>query len=127
MIGEIDIQSLLDARKRFEEFRQDVVTEQGKTATIKAFEFTYDLAWKTMKRLLDFKGISTDIVGGPRDYFREAAALGMVSDPKIWFGFIELRNNAIHPHDEEAMNQIIEALPVFSEALTDFLFRIGYK
>lgn len=127
IIDEVDIQNLLNARQKFEEFRKDMVTERHKYGAIHAFNFTYELAWKTMKRLLDFRGINTEVAGGPRDYFREAAALGMISDPKIWFSFIELRNNTTHQHNEETINKIIHELPIFSEALTDFLLRIGYK
>lgn len=127
IIDEVDIQNLLEARQKFEEFRKDIITIQHKYGAIHAFNFTFELTWKTMKKLLDFRGASSDTIGGLRDYFREAAALGMLSDPKIWFGFIELRNKATHSHDEEVINQIIEELPVFSEALTDFLMRIGYK
>lgn len=125
MIGEIDIQNLLDARKRFEEFRQDAVTEQGKTATIKSFEFTYELAWKTIKKLLESRGIEAEIRSA-RSCFHEAASLGIIPDAKIWCDFIDIRNLTTHTYSRERINKIIGVLPIFSELLNEFLLHVGY-
>jgi hypothetical protein len=44
LIDGIDVQSLLNAYAKFEEFRKDLSTEKDRTATIQAFEFCFELS-----------------------------------------------------------------------------------
>ena len=79
-IDDIDIAPLLKAREKFEIFRKHLDSEQEKAGAIQAFEYTYELAWKTMKRLLEAQGT---IVQSPRATFREAAINWFIKDPKV--------------------------------------------
>jgi nucleotidyltransferase substrate binding protein (TIGR01987 family) len=72
MVYDIDVDPFLKASDAFERFRQNLISDQDKAGAIQAFEFSYELSWKTMKRILAYKGID---VRSPRDTFREAAAL----------------------------------------------------
>ncbi|WP_342267815.1 nucleotidyltransferase substrate binding protein [Candidatus Tisiphia endosymbiont of Empis tessellata] len=56
LIDNIDISNLLKARSNFEDFRLNLDTEQNKAGAIQAFEYCYELTWKTMKRLLEVQG-----------------------------------------------------------------------
>lgn len=56
IIDGIDITTLLKARKKFEEYRRNIKTERDKFAAIQTFEFCFELAWKTMRRLLESPG-----------------------------------------------------------------------
>ena len=66
-IEEIGIENLLKARDRFEEFRRDMITDRDRAGAIQAFEFSYELAWKTIKRVLSKRDID---VMSPRESFR---------------------------------------------------------
>ena len=85
-IDEIDLKPLLSALQKFENFRLIAKTEIEKAGSIQAFEYSYELTWKIMKRVLASKGV---IVSTPKDVFREAAAAGIIDDPEIWFDFIK--------------------------------------
>lgn len=52
--------------------------EQG---LVKAFEYTYELAWNTIKDFLEFSG-QTDIYGS-RDAIRKAFELGLIEKRKL--------------------------------------------
>lgn len=122
IIDSIDISPLLKAQKKFELFRKHLGTEQEKAGAIQAFEYTYEQGWKTMKRLLEKRGV---IVQSPRETFREAAINGFIEDPTPWFDFIKIRNITVHTYDEEEIATVLSCLETFSQALSAFLKKIG--
>lgn len=122
LIDGIDISNLLKASKKFEEFRVHLDNEQYKAGAVLAFEYTYEIAWKTMKRLLEVQGKNPYT---PREIFREAAASGLISDPTIWFEFIKMRNITMHTYNEQNIEQIILIFDDFSKAVQDLLKNIG--
>ena len=117
-VDHIDIQNLLKAKERFEEFRQNMQTDRDRAGAIQAFEFSYELAWKTIKRILNQRGLN---ITTPRDCFREAALNNWISDPKIWFSFIEKRNISSHTYDEENVIKVVAIFDNFSQALTELV------
>lgn len=118
----IDISNFLKARKVFERFRLHLDTDQEQAGAIQAFEFSYELAWKTMKRILEKRGVE---VQSPRDTFRQAARNKLISNPEDWFIFIEKRNLTSHTYKEENALSIIDIFPTFSKALEELLQNLG--
>ncbi|MCC8369131.1 MAG: nucleotidyltransferase substrate binding protein [Rickettsia endosymbiont of Oxypoda opaca] len=118
LIEGIDISGLLRARKKFEEFRLHLDTEQNKAGSIQAFEFCYELSWKIMKRFCEKAGKTPYTL---KEIFREAAVSGLISDPRIWFKFIEIRELAFHTYNEENVQQVIAIFDNFSDALNELL------
>ncbi|MCI5182396.1 MAG: nucleotidyltransferase [Candidatus Electrothrix sp. AW1] len=75
--------------------------EQG---LIKSFEYTYELAWNTLKDFLEFQGHS-DIFGS-RDALRKAFQVGIIEDGEVWMDMIKSRNRTSHTYNEETANEI---------------------
>ena len=67
---DMSIKNLLKAQAQFETFRIGMIDDRDKAGAIQAFEFCYELSWKTMKRILALRGQET---GSPKDTFRKAA------------------------------------------------------
>jgi len=114
VLGDINITPLLKAQKAFQKAVAQAETELEQDGAIQRFEFTFELTWKTLKRILSFKGIS---VNSPRDVFRESAKQGFIEDVSIWFKFIKKRNLSSHTYDQEQANEIFSCLPKFEEEL----------
>lgn len=72
---------------------------------VKRFEFTYEMAWKSIKRFLIFLGVEAK---NPRAVFKEAYAQGIISDENIWLDMIEQRNLSSHIYDEYEINEILD-------------------
>lgn len=121
IILDINITPLQNAFNKFELFRLHILDEQDRAGAIQAFEFCFELAWKTIKRILSKKGIE---VRSPRDAFREAATNNLIDDPTIWFQFIEKRNQTSHTYDETTAIEIEKIFPTFSYELTTLIQRI---
>jgi len=122
IIDTINISSLLKAFKKFELFRQNLTTEQEQAGAIQAFEYCFELSWKTMKRLLEIRG---KIANSPREVYRMAALEGFIKNPETWFDFIRKRNLTVHTYEEEEALAVIKVLPIFSEEMHEFLKNIG--
>ena len=90
--GKIDIGPFLLAFDQFHEARKVAKTDLEKAGTIQYFEFTYELAWKTLKRILSHRGKD---LNSPKPVIREAALEGLIDDPEVWFGFIQDRNETV--------------------------------
>ena len=79
--------------------------EQG---LIKAFEYTYELAWNTLKDFLEYRG-QTDIYGS-RDAIRKAFELGLIDDGESWMDMLKSRNKTSHTYNEETAKEICQAV-----------------
>ena len=79
--------------------------EQG---LIQSFEYTHELAWKT---LADFIKNSGNVeIYGSKDATREAFNLGLISNGAVWMNMIISRNMISHSYNEETTIKIISAI-----------------
>lgn len=101
--------------KQFEQAitRLDEVLKEPKSSivrdsAIQRFEFSLDLAWKSVKAFLeDKKGI---ICSSPKDCFREAYRQGIIEYDDIWIKYVDMRNETVHTYKEEIAEQIYSEL-----------------
>jgi len=79
--------------------------EQG---LVKAFEYTYELAWTTLKDFLEYRG-QTDIYGS-RDAIRKAFQLSLIDDGESWMDMLKSRNKTSHTYNKETAEEICQAV-----------------
>ncbi len=92
--------------------KQRPLSDLEKQGTIQAFEFTHELAWKTLKDLLESRG-NTEIYGS-KDATRQAFQLGILRNGEVWMDMIKSRNQSSHTYEEEIAEKI------FSKISTDY-------
>ena len=80
------------------------LTELEEQGLIKAFEYTYELAWNTLKDFLTYQG-QTDIYGS-RDATRKAFELGLIEDGEIWMEMLASRNKTSCAYDPVVANEL---------------------
>ncbi|MCP4652182.1 MAG: nucleotidyltransferase [Candidatus Omnitrophica bacterium] len=66
--------------------------------TIQRFEFSFELAWKTIKAVLDYNGVEATT---PRAAIKEAFVAKMIDDGEAWIEMLEDRNKTSHIYDEK--------------------------
>ena len=86
--------------------RQRPLSELEKQGLIKAFEFTHELAWNTMKDYFEYQGTTT--IMGSRDATREAFQKGLVVDGEGWMEMIQSRNQTAHTYNQKVADEIAE-------------------
>lgn len=72
-------------------------------ACIQRFEFTVELFWKYLKRLLESKGT---IVTYPKEILKEAYQGTLIDDESLWLQMLYDRNQTSHTYNEELANKI---------------------
>ena len=85
------------------------LTELEKQGLIQAFEFTHELAWRTMKEFLEASGITADMFGS-RNATREAFRAGLINQGDDWMEMIKSRNLTSHTDNEETAEEIARAV-----------------
>ncbi|MBC8155062.1 MAG: nucleotidyltransferase substrate binding protein [Bacteroidetes bacterium] len=78
--------------------------EQG---LIKAFEYTYELAWKTLQDFLRDKGYND--IAGPKPIIDQAFQDGYI-DGLAWARMHKSRNLTSHTYNEETADEITSAI-----------------
>ena len=72
-------------------------------AVIKRFEFTYELLWKTYKRIARLQKLD---YFNPKACFQFAFKSGLIEDDELFLEIIDARNKTIHVYSEEEAKKI---------------------
>ncbi len=80
-----------------------------KQGLIQGFEYTHELAWKTMKDFLEYRG-ATEQIYGSKDATRQAFSLALITDGEVWMQMIKSRNLTSHTYDEETIQGIVDLI-----------------
>lgn len=75
---------------------------------IQGFEYTHELAWKTLKNFLEAQGIAN--LYGSRDTTRVAFRNGLIENGEVWMDMVDKRNLTSHTYDEETAAQVVTAI-----------------
>lgn len=92
-------------------FKDSLVTNPTitqRTAAIKNFELTYELSWKVMKLLLQFR--EGENLPSTSAVIKKAFSYGLIPDEKEWLDMIQLRNKAVHVYGESLAVSVYEQL-----------------
>lgn len=98
-------QELLKATERLKKALQEKENDIIIDGTLHRFEFTFELAWKTMKDYLEYSGI-IDGIGSPREIIKTAFANGIIDDGENWIKMMLARNSLSHLYDEDKSREI---------------------
>ena len=97
------IKDLKKANQRLKEAVELSPTRIHKDATIQRFEFTFELAWKTIQEYIRDQGFNCL---SPKNCIREGARLEIIDNPEDWFGFLDNRNLIAHSYNEKLADKI---------------------
>lgn len=71
---------------------------------IQSFEFTFELAWKTLKDYLESMGLPLRF---PREVIKTAFQNELILDGALWLDMLERRNELTHTYDEEHVKKAV--------------------
>ena len=115
------IKDLKKANQRLKEAVKLSPTRIHKDATIQRFEFTFELAWKTIQEYIRDQGFYCN---SPKNCIREGARLEIIDNPENWFVFLDNRNLITHTYNEKLADQIYRKTLKFSQEVDNLLKNI---
>lgn len=86
-----------------------------KAGIIQIYEFTFELAWKTLKDYLEDKHLDVKF---PRDALKEGFMNEIIKEGDIWMDMLEKRNLMSHTYNES------NAELAYNLIKTDYFFQI---
>lgn len=111
---------LEDAVARYLASPQDTLYRDG---LIQRFEFTVELAWKSLREYLEDQGVVLP-VSSPRAVLKEAYAVGVIDDADTWNAILTARNLTSHVYDEATAAEIAQQIcEDFTPVLRSLLLR----
>lgn len=115
MTGDHDrLVSLQTALGRLDDALAQPKTEWTRDSAIQRFEFTFELAWKAVATVAQAHGVEAR---SPREAFKQAFALGWVTDEDVWLRMLDDRNRTTHTYNEAVAEEIFGQLGGYASAL----------
>ena len=100
------------------------LNELEREGAIQRFEYTFQLAWLTLKDRLEYGGVVfTEVT--PRTIIQQAFAAKLIDDAEVWIDMLVDRNLMSHTYDFERFEAVLESvrgryLPVLGELYERF-------
>lgn len=93
------------------------------------FEFTFELAWKTLKEVFEEEGLIG--LNSPKTVLKEAFSAGIIEDEKLWINMLLDRNATSHLYSENNAKEICKNIKqkytnALEELKNKIIARIGY-
>jgi nucleotidyltransferase substrate binding protein (TIGR01987 family) len=83
---------------------KDPDNEYYRDSVLKRYEFTWELAWKTLKEHLEESGL--EFTPSPLNTLKEAYQVNLIDNIEEWQKSVKGRNLLSHTYDEELSNLI---------------------
>jgi nucleotidyltransferase substrate binding protein (TIGR01987 family) len=93
---------------------------------IQRFEFTFELAWKTLKVCFEEDGLIG--LNAPKTVLREAFSAGIIKDDELWLAMLNDRNSTSHIYSEQLAIEICDNIKVkYVIALNELMEQIEIR
>ena len=103
-------EDLIKAIARLQEaLNVENVTDVIIDGALHRFEFTFELAWKTMKDYLEYVGLIQK-TGSPREVLQNAYQNDLIDNGEDWIEMMLSRNTLSHLYDEDESREIYEKI-----------------
>lgn len=108
-------------REAIEASGERELSQLEREGIIQRFEYTWELAWKTLKDYLDFEGVVID-AATPRSVLKAAHVAGIITQGDDWMRALDARNKMSHTYNFKVFEQVIADIRETYLALLDQLY-----
>ena len=104
----------------------DEADDLARDGLIQRFEFTFELAWKTLKTCFEEEGLIG--LNSPKTVLREAYAAGLLKSEELWLAMLQDRNSTAHIYSEQVAVQICRRIQErYLDAFAELIEQLGRR
>ena len=81
------------------------LSDLEKEGMVQRFEYTFELAWKTLKDFLESKGFAEKY---PRDIIKRAFETDAIDDGELWLEMLDNRNLMSHTYNKQVFENAVK-------------------
>lgn len=120
-VHKVDLKLLENSLTQLEEGLKPKNTLE-RDGAIQRFEFTFELSWKTLAKVLQSdKPLEDNSVKG---ILREAGKQGIIENVEKWFEFQHARNQTSHTYNQKIAEQVFSLAQQFPPFVKNLLERL---
>jgi nucleotidyltransferase substrate binding protein (TIGR01987 family) len=83
------------------------LNDMEKEGMVQRIEYTFELAWKTMKDYLDSQQVDATF---PGDVIKSAFQYEIIRDGEVWMDMLERRNEMSHTYNEAYFQNVVKLI-----------------
>lgn len=111
-----------NALKSLEEALQNHRDDLTRDGCIQRFEYTFELAWKTLRRYFEINNnLQEDNV---KNLLREAGKQGLITSVESWFDFHKARNQTSHMYSRKVAEEVFAVAAPFAKACSQLIAKL---
>ncbi len=103
------LQQVFIEQKNFSELEKDWI--------IQRFEYTVEIWWKTLKKVLEYNKL--DFIPAPKQIIKEAFKLKYIDSLELWYEFLDIRNQMSHVYSDYYSKDNFEFIKKYSYKITE--------
>ncbi len=82
----------------------DNLNELEQVGLVQTYQYTFELAWKTLKDYLVLQGIDVKF---PRDVIKNSYSYEIISNGEVWLQMLKDRNSIAHIYSEKIFKAVL--------------------
>lgn len=110
---EYKFDNFVNAIKRLNEanvlYKKDIHNSTYQDSLIKRYEFTFELAWKTLRDFIIEQGYKIE-VASPKKVIAFAYQEGFIANEQIWLDMLDSRNDTSHNYGQDLSEKAAEEI-----------------
>jgi len=124
---EIIVEKINQWQKALNTFKVAIIKSPSdieRDGAIQRFEYNFELAWKTLKAVLEYLGVEDS--KSPRKALQSALINGYINvdDEWIWIKMLEDRNRTAHTYNEQTAEDLYAEFPVYYKKMEEVLSKL---
>lgn len=108
-------------REGIDQLEERGLSQLEREGLIQRFEYTWELAWKTMSDYLAYQGVIVTPIA-PRSVLKAAFEAGVIEHGEEWMAALDARNKMSHTYNFKVFEAVIEQVRTRFLALFDALY-----
>ena len=94
-------------REALSDFAQNPESTVIRDGVIQRFEFTFELAWKSLREYMEDQGADMSGIVFSKQVFKATYAAQIISDQQVWLDMLASRNITSHVYDDAQAAQVV--------------------